>query len=212
VKRLGALLGFLVAFAVATSLASSTPVYSYDGAGTTLSAGRGGGLQDPPGQVFPHPTPVGEQQPSQGYDDRSQLAGASARLGGYRLAPNTARLADDAVRAGDAGSFGGLQARSIVGDALDLHHMPQRAAGFTSSPQGGALAMPQAEHMLTRTYGFRGAQALKADAGLSFRQVLARDIWDVRSIAGSSYNQGLRDRIGYYRTNFPELMARGGGL
>lgn len=101
--------------------------------------------------------------------------------------------------------------RSVVGDGLDLHHMPQRAAGFTSSSKGGALAMPQAEHLLTRTYGFRGAQSLKADAGLGFRDVLARDIWDVRSIAGSGYNQGLRDLIGYYRTNFPELMAKGGG-
>ena len=102
--------------------------------------------------------------------------------------------------------------------------MPRRARQWRRGPtlfstrrrsrrpnQGGALALPHAEHMLTRTYGFRGVQALNADAGLSFREVLAREIWDVRSIGGSSYNRGLRDLIDYYRTNFPELMARGGG-
>lgn len=150
-----------------------------------------------------------------GDNKSADLARAAARPGEYRFAPQSAAaVADDAVgvvRAGDAGSYAGLQARSVVGDALDLHHMPQAAAGFTSRGAGGAIAMPYAEHVLTRTYGIRGVQSLKADAGLSFRQVLARDIWDVRSIAGS-YNQGLRDLIGYYRTNFPELMARGGGL
>lgn len=117
-----------------------------------------------------------------------------------------------AVRAGDAGSYADLQARTAVGDALDLHHVPQAAAGFTSRGAGGSIAMPHAVHVLTRTYGIRGVQSLVADAGLSFRQVLARDAWDVRSIAGSNYNQGLRDLIGYYRRNFPELMTRGGGF
>lgn len=50
---------------------------------------------------------------------------------------------------------------------------------------------------------------LAAESGMPFRQVLARDIWDVRSIVGSQYNAGLRDLLNYYRTNFPELMARG---
>jgi hypothetical protein len=72
--------------------------------------------------------------------------------------------------------------------------------------------MEQGEHVLTRTYGSRGIQTLKADADLTFRQVLARDIWDVRSIVGSRYNSGMLDLLHYYRTNFPELMAKGGGL
>jgi len=40
--------------------------------------------------------------------------------------------------------------------------------------------------------------------------VLAKDIWDIRSIAGSRYDQGLLDLLDDYRTNFPELMAKGG--
>jgi len=30
----------------------------------------------------------------------------------------------------------------------------------------------------------------------------------VRQIVGTKYDQGLRDLLQYYRTNFPELMAR----
>ncbi len=43
---------------------------------------------------------------------------------------------------------------------------------------------------------------------MAFRDVLARDIRDVRSIGGSQYNQGLRDLLNYYCTNFPELMRK----
>jgi hypothetical protein len=89
--------------------------------------------------------------------------------------------------------------------------MPQAAAGFTDYGRGGAIAMEQSEHVLTRTYGFLGSQTLRTDAGLTFRQVLARDIWDVRSIVGTRYNPGLLNLIDYYRTHFPDLMGRGGG-
>jgi hypothetical protein len=68
--------------------------------------------------------------------------------------------------------------------------------------------MTQAEHVATRTYGSKGVGTLQSDAGLSFRDVLARDIRDVRSIVGSKYNEGLRDLTGYYRRNFPDLMGK----
>jgi hypothetical protein len=64
------------------------------------------------------------------------------------------------------------------------------------------------EHAATRTYGWRGLATSRAEAGLSFREVLARDIRDVRSLTGSKYNQGMLDLLDYYRTNFPELMAK----
>jgi hypothetical protein len=68
--------------------------------------------------------------------------------------------------------------------------------------------MTHAEHALTRTYFGKGVATARAEAGLSFRQVLARDTRDVRQIVGPRYDQGLRDLLQYYRTNFPELMAR----
>jgi hypothetical protein len=86
--------------------------------------------------------------------------------------------------------------------------MPQAALGFTGYGEGGALTMPHAEHLLTRTYGARGAVTAAQEAGLPFRTVLTRDISDVRSIVGSGYNQGLLDLIQYYRTNFSQLLAK----
>ena len=68
--------------------------------------------------------------------------------------------------------------------------------------------MPEAQHALTRTYGYRGAMTARGEAGMPFRDVQARDIRDVRSIAGSEYNQGLRGLIDYYRTNFPGLIGK----
>jgi hypothetical protein len=103
-------------------------------------------------------------------------------------------------------------ARSCAASAGVTSAMPQAAAGYTSYGEGGALALDQSEHVLTRTYGFRGGQTLIADVDLTFRQVLAKDIWDVRSIVGGRYNSGLKDLIDYYRTNFPDLIAKGGGL
>jgi hypothetical protein len=110
---------------------------------------------------------------------------------------------------GEAGSYSDLQARGQVGDQLTPHHMPQAAAGYTEHGAGGALSMEQKDHVLTRTYGFAGARTLVDDANLTFRQVLAKDIWDVRSIVGTKYNSGLLALIDYYRTNFPGVIARG---
>lgn len=68
--------------------------------------------------------------------------------------------------------------------------------------------MTQAEHVATRTYGSKGVGTLQSDAGLSFRDVLAKDLRDVRSIVGSKHNEGLRDLTDYYRRNFPDLMGK----
>ena len=110
--------------------------------------------------------------------------------------------------AGDAGRFPDLDARAVTGDQLTPHHMPQAAAKFTSREEGGALVLPHEEHILTRTYGVRGRAIVLTEAGLPFRQVLARDIWDVRYIAGAKYNKGLGELIAYYRIHFPELMQK----
>ena len=64
------------------------------------------------------------------------------------------------------------------------------------------------EHVASRTYGSKGVATLQSDAGLSFRDVLARDIRDIRDIVGSKYNEGLRNLTDYYRRNFPDLMGK----
>jgi hypothetical protein len=109
---------------------------------------------------------------------------------------------------GEAGRFADLSARGTVGDNLTPHHMPQAAMNFTSRADGGALVMTQGEHALTRTFAGRGRILASAERGLPFRTLLMRDIRDVRSITGNRYNQGLLNLIDYYRTNFPNLIAK----
>jgi hypothetical protein len=62
--------------------------------------------------------------------------------------------------------------------------------------------------MTAQTFGSCGVKTVRADANLSFRSVLARDIRDVRTIVGSRYNSGLRAIAKYYRRNFPDLMRK----
>ena len=109
---------------------------------------------------------------------------------------------------GQAGRYGDLRARGRVGDDLVPHHIPQKALGYTSESDGGAIVMWSREHVQTRTYGWRGALTVQQDAGKPFRQILATDILDVRGIVGSRYNRGLLDLIKYYRDNFPWLMTK----
>ncbi len=115
---------------------------------------------------------------------------------------------DAGLRAGKAGSFVELDRMAVVGDMLTPHHMPQAALGFTSRAEGGAIMIPHAEHVLTRTFGFRGAQLLSQESGTPFRTVLGRDIRDLRSIVGNKYDQGIIELLGYYRTRYPDLLSR----
>lgn len=61
---------------------------------------------------------------------------------------------------------------------------------------------------MTRTFAFRGVLTKTQDAGLSFRDVLAKDILDLRSIVGNRYDDGVRDMMKYYKESFPELMKK----
>lgn len=135
-------------------------------------------------------------------DNHTYFVGS--REWGFSVWAHNACIGGAAVQAGEAGAFARL--RGLVGDRLTPHHMPQAALGFTPYGEGGALVLPHVEHLLTRTYGFRGALTAAQEAGLPFRTVLLRDILDIRNLFGSKYNQGLLDLIQYYRTNFPQLM------
>jgi hypothetical protein len=109
---------------------------------------------------------------------------------------------------GASGRFSSISKLSRVGDQIAIHHMPQVALGFTSRAEGGALAMTHAEHAMTRTFFAKGSATARAEAGMAFRTVLARDIQDVRGIVGSKYNQGMLKLLQYYRESFPGLMAK----
>jgi len=90
---------------------------------------------------------------------------------------------------------------SVAGRVLKYARCSQPL--LTGSPsaadrdEGGATVMKHAHHMLTRTYGARGAIAKVADAGRSFREIVADDLWDMRRIGEQQYgdpsyfNQGI---------------------
>jgi RHS repeat-associated protein len=136
--------------------------------------------------------------------------GAYAAFGKLAAAGGAAEtsMACNTLRVGEAGRFTSLASRGVAGDMLTLHHMPQAALGFTGHGEGGAIVLPYGEHVLTRTFGYKGAQTATIERGLPFRTVLARDIWDLRSFTGSKYNEGNREIINYYRQNYPHLMQK----
>jgi hypothetical protein len=119
-----------------------------------------------------------------------------------------AAAAGGPLQPGEAGRYADLKRRGVPGDNLMPHHMPQKALRFTSEADGGALVLTDAEHAQARTSSGRGALTVQQDAGKPFRDVLAAEIRDVRSIAGNRYNRGLLDLINYYRTNFPDLIRK----
>ncbi len=125
---------------------------------------------------------------------------------GLGLADNLGR--SKPLQPGESGRFSDLDRRGVTGDDLTPHHMPQAAAGFTSREEGGALVMEHGEHIQTRTYFSKGRAVARAEAGMSFRDVLARDIRDVRKIVGTEYDEGILHLLKYYRKYFPELMEK----
>jgi hypothetical protein len=111
------------------------------------------------------------------------------------------------LKVGEVGSYGELSARGKVGDKISPHHMPQAKQGFSDYRKGGSIAMDEADHKLTRTYGRAGADVYAREKNLPFRNVLARDIWDLRQF-GDKYRQGSRDMIRWYRRHHPNLIDR----
>ncbi|RSM57659.1 hypothetical protein DMH04_56630, partial [Kibdelosporangium aridum] len=108
------------------------------------------------------------------------------------------------VQENDAGEYGDLSPGQ-VGDGLEANHIPQKALKFTTVDEGGAIVMKAADHALTRTYKGRGRATAIADANLSFREVLAKDLWDMRRIGQIQYNdpsyfnKGIKGLLALYR-------------
>ena len=61
---------------------------------------------------------------------------------------------------------------------------------------------------LPRNCGERGRATARGDAGASCRDILARDIRDVRSIVGPSYDAGIRSGLDYYYEHSPRAAQQ----
>lgn len=112
------------------------------------------------------------------------------------------------VVVGEVGSYAALAKKQVSFDGIELHHMPQDGLHFLSRGEGGAIALTKKEHELTRTYGSKGRATKIEDAQLTFRQALYKDIKDIRSFSGPTYNQNLIDLLNYYRNHHPQLMIK----
>ncbi|WP_179298158.1 RHS repeat domain-containing protein [Mesorhizobium carmichaelinearum] len=164
---------------------------------------------DVPGGVPDYSDPEHFSEEELNKDVRSLIVGPDKNVDGFNIKGlGTGGVPMGPVKAGEAGEFATLRTRSVIGDDLALHHMPQAALGFTTRAEGGTLVVNQAEHEMTRTFAGKGIGTAIRDRALSFRDVLAKDIADVRSIVGSKYNKGLNDLTSYYRENFPDLMRK----
>ncbi|WP_203685184.1 hypothetical protein, partial [Actinoplanes siamensis] len=120
-----------------------------------------------------------------------------------------------AVQEHEVGRFGDLDGRSRVRDDLTPNHIPQAASGRIDNYRDyAAHMMKDADHRLTRTYGGAGRRTARLDAGLTNRQVVARDLWDLRSIGQKQYgdpsyfNEDIKGILNYYRSNNPDLLER----
>jgi hypothetical protein len=117
-----------------------------------------------------------------------------------------------AVKEGEVGRFGDLDGRKRAGDGLTPNHIPQAALNFLPYRDHAAVMMTHADHLLTRTYGAKGRATKALDRGASFRDVLARDLMDLRKIGQDVYgdpghfNQQIKEIIKFYRTNHPHLL------
>lgn len=81
--------------------------------------------------------------------------------------------------------------------------MPQNAFDKTiglSRNDGPALLMSKEDHALTRTFAGRGKATMIEDVGLSARQRMAKDLWDIKNQFGTKYNEGIKQMLEYAKT------------
>jgi hypothetical protein len=129
---------------------------------------------------------------------------AAGALGKFGVAGTIVADEGDVVRAYEVGTYDVLQDRSAIGDGLDLHHagqahaMEQVVPGYERAT-GPAIALPAAEHKMIPN--------LKGEVKMSARDVLARDIRNLRRFTGAP-NSALQQLIELNKSMYPGAFAR----
>ena len=114
------------------------------------------------------------------------------------------RAAKSGVSAYDVGSFGALKARSLAGDALDIHHVGQThpfeqlIPGYNRAT-APAIALPEAEHRLIPR--FSGTTTMAP------RDILANDIRNLRNLTMSP-NSSLQQLINLNKQMYPYTFIK----
>jgi hypothetical protein len=121
-----------------------------------------------------------------------------------RAAALAASATSQGVQAYEVGTADALQARSHVGDNISIHHvgqahaMEQLVPGY-SRPTGPAIALPTMEHLQI--------PSLRGTVSLSPRQVLARDIWNLRNYTNAP-NSNLQQSIQLNKQMYPGAFGK----
>jgi hypothetical protein len=132
--------------------------------------------------------------------DAEEAAGGLSRLGSEAgIAP------EGAVEPYDVGTYNELKARSVVGDQLDIHHVPQQQpAGQVipgySAGDAPAIALPAEEHGLIPN--------LKGEFSGTLQELVDRDIGNLSDLTGApeSSIQGL---IALINKTYPDSLGGG---
>jgi hypothetical protein len=128
--------------------------------------------------------------------------GIRESLGPVRSAVAPVRTAG--VQAYEVGTADALRARSLPGDALDIHHvgqagpLKQMIPGYSRSTSP-AIAVPEELH--------RTIPVLRGATNLTPRQVLARDIWNLRKYTDVP-NSSLRELIELNKQMYPGAFGK----
>jgi RHS repeat-associated protein len=122
---------------------------------------------------------------------------------GPELAPLGGIRAAEAVTAYEVGSYEDLVARSPVGDDLAIHHVGQAHAMEEIVPgyeraTGPSIALPTGAHRLIPN--------LRGTVALTPRQLLARDIWNLRTYTNTP-NNALQQLIQMNKDMYPEVFT-----
>jgi hypothetical protein len=90
---------------------------------------------------------------------------------------------------------------------IDRHHIPADSIMSTSRSNGPAIQMDKADHIKTSSYGnsakaqaYRQKIKTKIESG-DIRGAVAQEGWDVKNIAGTKYNDALREMIEYGKSS-----------
>jgi RHS repeat-associated protein len=104
------------------------------------------------------------------------------------------------------GAFrGGAYSSLPGGPNIHRHHIPATSVSGLSRPKGPAIEMVNVEHMMTKSFGpgleaqtYRLEIERLIEAG-QMRTAVAIEIKDVREIAGTKYNEAIREMLDYMR-------------
>ena len=188
-----------------SGLGESGRVYAQAITATTRSRPRGNYFANP----FLIIRDMYDAPPSRLGTELSMMSVANPMAGfgamGERLVAGAALRVETArVTAYEVGTFDQLAARSLVGDALDLHHvgqahaMQQLVPGYVRGT-APAIALPQAEHALIPN--------MRGPVNVSVRDLVAKAIRALRNFTNAP-NSSLQELIKLNKAMYPGVFKK----